>query len=56
MELFKNNETTIQLKHNMVIRESQLIGGKPVGSFTDITEGLHSDYQEQIQQVARAGL
>ena len=56
MELFKDNETTIQLEHNMVIRESQLIGGKPVGYFTDITEGLHSDYQEQIQQVARAGL
>ena len=52
MELFKDNETTIQLEHNMVIRESQLIGGKP----TDIAEGLHSDYREKIQQVARAGL
>ena len=56
MGLFKDNETTIQLENDMVIKESQLIGGKPVGYFTDIAKGLHSDYREQIQQVARAGL
>ena len=40
MELFKDNETTIQLEHNMLIRESQLIGGKPVGYFTRHRQGF----------------